>query len=74
MTRGGAACRHCRWRSDATGYCLWPVCLHLRIDCGGHGENQAAAASGEAAAGQAPLPSKAAEDKTAAAAEKRKSA
>ena len=74
MTRGGAACRHCRWRSDATGYCLWSVCLRLRIDCGDHGENQAAAASGEAAAGQAPLPSKAAEDKTAAAAEKRKSA
>ena len=32
MIRGGAPCRHCRWRSDGTGYCLWPCCLRARID------------------------------------------
>ena len=32
VIRGGAPCRHCRWRSDGTGYCLWPCCLRARID------------------------------------------
>ena len=38
MIRGGAGCRHCRWRCDGTGYCLWPVCLRIRVD-GGQGKN-----------------------------------